>query len=110
MWFEHLVTEVLDRKASNNVTQISLMCHSSKPSHAHDYAKKEIKLFQQLVTQFAQVSPLGQGNNSYRQVNYCAEIASVLPLIPQDTAEPMEAPASIADVAATQHSLSYSFL
>lgn len=86
------------------------MCLSSKPSHAHDYIKKETKLFQQLVTQFAQVSPLGQGNNSYRQVNYCAETASVLPLMPQDTAEAMEALASIPDVAATQHSLGRLFL
>lgn len=52
------------------------------------------------MTQFAQLSPLGQGNNSYRQVNYCAETASVLPLIPQDTAEAMEALVSIPDVAA----------
>lgn len=36
---------------------------ASKPSHAHDYTKKETKLFQQLVTQVAQVSALGQGNN-----------------------------------------------
>lgn len=68
-------------------------CHlfaASKPSHAHYYTRKETKLFQQLVTQFAQVSPRGQGNNSYRQVNDCAETTPVLIPVHQDISEPVE--------------------
>ena len=42
------------------------------------------------------VLPPGQGNNSYGQVNYCAETACVLILIHHDISELIEVLSSIA--------------